>query len=154
MAFEGFREKVVEVVVTVFHELTNYRFYVDSSISSSELLKEFPKIKCEYIPKGMICKKDKVSEFTAHLYYRNDNNKYFELTRRIISSDSGHETILDTEDATTYITYINGIETTVNLKRNGITFIWAQKNILYKLTSNTSLEETTKIAENIKEFNE
>jgi hypothetical protein len=152
MAFEEFREKVVEVVVSVFHELTDYRFYVDSFASSDEILEKLPKITCEYIPKGMERLEDRKSDYTSCLYYENEEGNYVEIIQRLITPNDKHNTILDTEDATTYTTYINGKEATVNIKGTTITLIWNNSNVSYVITSDISLEETIKIAENIKEI--
>ncbi len=151
MAFEEFREKVVEVVVTVFHELTDYKFYVSPSVNSSEIEEKLPEIELSYIPEGFECTKKNIypSMVSYYFYDKNNSEAYFKLVQRTLSVNGDYGLILDTENATTYTIYINGNEAIANTKSNLNTLVWNNNNIYYKLYGPIPMEELINIAENI-----
>ena len=64
MTVEAYREKVVEIVVHVFHELTDYRFASEKSEVGEVVL---PEISFGYVPEGM-------EEITDNVFA--DNSRY------------------------------------------------------------------------------
>lgn len=147
MTVEAYRTKVIEIVVQVFNELTNYRFV--SNISEIEL----PNIVFQYVPDEMENKDTRHSPRHSYFFFEDNAGRFFELSQRVISSDGDSTIIVDTENSASQKLYINGIETVVNTKNSESTLLWSKSNILYQMHGNIELDELIKIAEQIEEVN-
>ncbi len=132
MTVDAYREKVIEVIVKVFNELTDYRFVSNAAVTSSDLIEEIPEIEFGYIPEGMELTEEKTLKQKEFFKFENDKNNRFKVTQTIIANDS-HNIVLDTEDSTTYKLFINDIEVTANIKNDMNTLIWNNKRVLYEI---------------------
>ena len=82
---EAYREKVVEIVVHVFHELTDYRFASEKSEVGEVVL---PEISFGYVPEGMEEITDNVfADNSRYIVYEDDDGNFFELTQTAIGSN-------------------------------------------------------------------
>lgn len=148
MTVEAYREKVIEIVVHVFHELTDYRFYSEKSGVDEIVL---PEISFEYVPDGMREVEDRITgNNRRYILYERKNGDFFELTQRPITADGSHGKILDTEDSAYETTNINGNEAFSNVKNGNSIIFWSYNNVIYDLYGNLDLTELKEIAEKIK----
>lgn len=147
MTVEAYREKVIEVITLVFHDLTNYRFI--SEESGSEQHVDLPDITFQYIPDGMEKVEDTARERFRYILYEAQDGNFFELTQTVIVDNSDYEKILDTEGAISEEFYIGDSEAVLNTK-NGVTSIfWTKDHILYSLYGTIDPTELKSVAEKI-----
>lgn len=152
MTVGAYREKVIEIVIHVFHEFTEYRFASDSSNAAEIVL---PELSFQYIPEGMQKVEDKVTQSNRrYILYKDTTGHFFELTQRTIGSDGSYGTILDTEDSEYENITINGNEAFCNEKDGDCIIVWTDKNIVYRLYGTIERNELKSIVENIKIFEE
>ena len=148
MTVEAYREKVVEIVVHVFHELTDYRFASEKSEVGEVVL---PEISFGYVPEGMEEITDNVfADNSRYIVYEDDDGNFFELTQTAIGSNGAFGTILDTEDSNYEMTSINGTEAFSNVKDGNASVLWNYDNVVYDLYGNIELTDLKNIAEKIK----
>lgn len=147
MTVEAYREKVIEIVVHVFHELTDYRFASEKTEVGEVVL---PEISFGYVPEGMQKVTDSIfADNSRYIVYEDDNGNFFELTQTAIGSNGAFGAILDTEDSTYETTSINGYEAFSNVKDGNASILWSYDNVVYDLYGNIELTELKSIAENI-----
>ena len=143
MTVEAYREKVIEIVVQVFHDLTRYRF-----ISSAEDRK-LSAVEFGYMPEGMELAEEILTESSRYVRYVNTDGKTVELTQIDINVHDDFGSILDTEDSVIEVFEIHGNNATSSTK-HGTTFIfWTEGNELFELYGNITAGELKNIAENL-----
>lgn len=148
MTVEAYREKVIEIVVHVFHELTDYRFTSDSSEANDIVL---PEVTFEFVPDGMSEVEKRITENNRRfIMYEDDSGNFFEFTQRVVGSDGKYSTILDTEDSVYEATIINGNEAYYNVKNGDCSVFWTENSIVYNLFGNLDKNELVEIATKIK----
>lgn len=148
MTAEAYREKVIEIVVHVFHEFTYYRFSSEKSDLDEIVL---PEISFEYVPDGMREVEDRITGTNRrYILYERENGTFFELTQCPITAGGSYGKILDTEDSAYETTNINGNEAFSNVKDGNAIIFWTYNNVVYDLYGNLDLTELKEIAENIK----
>lgn len=151
MTVEAYREKVIEIVVQVFHELTDYRFASEQSEVGDIVL---PEISFEYVPKGMQKVIDSnFADNSRYIVYEDDYGNFFELTQTAIGSNGAFGTILNTEDSVYETTDVNGNEAFANIKDGDSSIFWIEDNVVYDLYGNLDLTKLKSIAEKIKIIN-
>ena len=148
MTVEAYREKVIEIVVHVFHELTDYRFASDSSEANDIIL---PDVSFEFVPEGMDEVENRITANNRRLIIYEDNHgNFFEFTQRVVGSDGEYNTILDTEDSAYEATIINGNEAYYNVKDGDCSIFWTEDSIIYNLFGNLDENELIEIATKLK----
>lgn len=140
MTVKAYREKVIEIIVQVFNDLTDYRF------SSNQTEDDLPAITFGYIPDGMTESNTESYDGYYYVLYEDLDGNFFEFTQSVILPDDDYQKILDTEGATTEYFYIAGEEAVANSKNGDSTVIWSRQNALYHLFGNISLEDLKEIA--------
>lgn len=144
MTVEAYRERVIEVVVQVFHDLTNYRFVPEERSTAQSV--ELPEITFQYIPDGMKQVKDTVSNKFRYILYESKDGDFFELTQAVIDECRAYEKILDTEGSVTEEFFIGDAEA-ISSTKNGVTIIlWVKGNALYTLCGTIDLLELKAVA--------
>ena len=141
MTVSAFRERVIEVVVNVFNELTDYRF-----VSAETESRELPEIEFGYLPDDM--QESYRESLNGHelIVYEGVEERSFELTRDQLLAGGGYRKYLDTEDSEYESFLIHGEEAYANYKNGCGTIIWTSGDILYTLYGNLYIEELKKIA--------
>ena len=147
MTVEAYREKVIEVITLVFHDLTNYRFI--SEESGSEQHVDLPDITFQYIPDGMEKVEDTARERYRYILYEAQDGNFFELTQTVIVDNSDYEKILDSEDAITEEFYLGDSEAVLNTKNGTTTIFWTKDHILYSLCGTIDPTDLKAVAEKI-----
>lgn len=147
MTVEAYREKVIEIVVTVFHELTDYRFSSEKTEVEEVVL---PDISFEYVPEGMQKIQDDVfADNSRYIIFEDDAGNFFELTQMAVGTNSTFGIILDTENSTYKTTSINGNKAFANEKGKNASVIWSCNDVVYDLYGNIDLTELENIANGI-----
>ena len=147
MTVDAYREKFIEIVTHVFHELTDYRFNAEVSGSQSET--ELGVISLGFIPNGM----EKTDEYDDETFYsvsyETKDGMYFDLTCTLITENQDAHKIVDTENAIAQKYSINGEEATIISKDENNTILWTYRNILFQLYGNLPLDIEKQIAESV-----
>jgi len=145
MTVDACRQKVIEAVVQIFHELTDYRFK-----TVEDVLTELPDVSFGYVPEGM---RETVHNVTANkrsrIVYEGIDGTFFELRQKVITPDNAHGKIVDTETAPTGYWMIRGHEVSYITKESDSTLQWIEQNILYVLKGNLELADLKIIAEGL-----
>lgn len=148
MTVDAYREKFIEIVTHVFHELTDYRFSTEST-SSSPVKTELGVISLGFIPNG-IDQTDEYSDGTFYsVSYETEDGLYFDLTCTLITENQDTHKIVDTENAVVQEYSINGEEAAIISKGENNTILWTHRNILFQLYGNLPLDIEKQIAESI-----
>lgn len=147
MTVEAYREKVIEVITQVFHDLTNYRFISEESDSEQHV--DLPDITFQYIPDGMEKVEDTARERYRYILYEAQDGNFFELTQTVIVDNSDYEKILDSEDAITEEFYLGDSEAVLNTKNGTTTIFWTKDHILYSLCGTIDPTDLKAVAEKI-----
>lgn len=148
MTVEAYREKVIEVVVQVFHDLTNYQFASEKNDTAQSV--ELPEITFQYIPDGMEKIEDSIRDSFRYILYESKDGKFFELTQAVVITNSDYEKILDSENAETEEFYIGDSEAISNTKNGVTTILWTRDHVLYTLFGSIDQADLKIIAEKIK----
>ncbi len=145
MTVSAFRESVIEVVVNVFNELTDYRF-----VSIETEPRELTEIEFGYLPEDM--QESYRESMNGHelIVFEGVDDRSFELTRDQLLAGGGYRKYLDTEDSEYEPFFIHGEEAYANYKNGCGTIIWTSGDILYTLYGNLPLDELKDIAFSIK----
>lgn len=147
MTVDAYREKFIEIVTHVFHELTDYRFSAEIPGLQSET--ELGVISLGFIPNGM----DKADEYGDGTFYsvsyETEDGLYFDLTCTLITENQDTHKIVDTENAVVQEYSINGEKATIISKGENNTILWTYGNILFHLYGNLPLDIEKQIAESV-----
>lgn len=147
MTVEACRIKVIEVIVYVFNELTDYRFSSEGATTDEIML---PEIIFGFVPEGMSeCENRITASNRRYILYEDANEGFFELTQQPIHSGGAYEMILDTEDAIYETIHINENEAYTKEKPDNNDIIWTSGNIVYHLYGNIDMGKMKEIAEKI-----
>lgn len=148
MTVDAYRAKVINFVVDVFNELTQYRFSSDLPDSNSMVL---PEISFGYVPEGMEEVKNRLtSTGQRQIVYENDADDFFKLTQKSLSNSDQFDVILDTEESVYKVGSIQGCEAFFNTKGDDSSIIWVDENVIYSLFGNIDLSELKMVADRIK----
>ena len=150
MTVEAYREKVLDIVIQVFEEFTEYRFSSNDSEQADTEQLELPEIQFGYIPEGMQETENSTNPTgSLQITYEDDQNYFFEFSvMQIVNGD--YDMILDTENSDYYEGTINGCEAYFNTKNGDSSIMWIDENIVYDLYGNIDMSELKAVAENIK----
>lgn len=148
MTVDAYRERFIEIVTHVFHELTDYRFSTEST-SSSLVKTELGVISLGFIP-NEIDQTDEYSDGTFYsVSYETEDGLYFDLTCTLITENQDAHKIVDTENAVVREYSVNGMEATIISKDENNTILWTYGNILFHLYGNLPLDIEKQIAESV-----
>lgn len=147
MTVEAYREKFIEIVTHVFHELTDYRF--SAELPGSQIETELGMISLGFIPNGMDRADEYGDESFYSVSYETEDGMYFDLTCSLITENQDAHKIVDTENAVTQEYSINGEEATIISKDENNTILWTHRNILFQLYGNLPLDIEKQIAESV-----
>ena len=140
MTVEAVRQKVIEFVVHVYHELTQYEYSSDKEASA------LPELRFDYLPAGMELMSDKRPiETSRYITWEDGEGYYLCLDVSAHDKKSTETRIIDTEDAEITTCQLRGIEMTVIMK-NGMTVIWwIEEDVVFFADSNIELSELEQV---------
>lgn len=144
MTVQAYREKVIDTVVQVFPELTQYRFLNEAADNSP-----FPEIIFAYIPEDMISVVNSEFKNQKYILFESPKGVFFELTVSRITGSTAYEKIVDSEDAKIFEQTIQGADASIIQKGDENTIIWTMNNLVWQLYGNCRAETLLKIAMNL-----
>lgn len=150
MTVEAYRAKVIEFVVHVFNELTQYRF--SSNVSDADNI-VLPEISFGYIPEGMQeTENEMISTDQCHIVYENNTGGFFELIQKPLSENDRYNLILDTENSGYTAGFVHGFNAVFNTKDSDSSIVWTDGNMVYDLYGNIGMDELKNVAEKMEIF--
>ena len=144
MTVKAYREKIIEIVVQVFHDLTHYQL-----VSSSEN-RELSAVEFGYMPEGMEPLEEILMDSVRYVHYEDADGNYFSLNQIAIAAGDDVRGILDTEDSVIERFEIRGNDAISNTKYGATVIFWTEENEFFELQGNITAEELKSIAENLK----
>ena len=141
MTVEAYREKVIEIVIQVFNEFTEYRFSSNDSEQADTEQTELPEIQFGYIPEGMQETENRTTATGRLRVTYEDNQSHFFDFSAIQIADGVYGTTWDTEDSEYWEGAINGCEAYFNIKNGESSIMWINENIVYDLYGNIDMSE-------------
>ena len=147
MTVDAYREKIIETVVRVFNELTDYRFSKSADMPES-IAYAFPPT-LSYIPDGMGKAEENAGEQLYTVTYEGEDGNFFDLSCTIFTDETQTEKILDTEDVQSTEFELHGETATLFSKNGATTIFWTHDNVLYHLYGTIPADELRNVAKNI-----
>ena len=141
----AFRERVIQAVVQVFQDFTEFVYTSDSSAVGKPGNLVFT-----YLPEGMEEQDREQDEVEFYVYYESPDGAFVELSQILV--EDGTEVLLglDTEDAEFIDLTVHGTEAVGIVKGLSHTIHWTEGQFVYTLSGTTPMEELEKVAEGIK----
>lgn len=150
MTVDAYRAKVIEFVVYVFNELTQYRFSSNDFDTDDIIL---PEITFGYIPEGMEEIENKIMPTgQRYIMYEGDGGLFFELTQEPLVENDSYDLILDTENSSYTVGDIHGCEAFFNAHDGDSSIMWTDETALFELYGNISMDELKIVAEKMETF--
>ena len=144
MTVQAYREKVIDTVLQVFHEFTQYRFS-----NESEHKTDFPEVSFGYIPNGMILGSDTQFANQKYILYEDPTGSFFELTISRVTNNTAYEKIVDSENANITELEINSNTVTLIEKEGEHTLLWTTSNFIWQLYGNCQMNELLNVANSL-----
>ena len=141
----AFRERVIQAVVQVFQDFTEFVYTSDSSAVGKPGNLVFT-----YLPEGMEEQDREQDEVEFYVYYESPDGAFVELSQILV--EDGTEVLLglDTEDAEFIDLTVHGTEAVGIVKGLSHTIHWTEGQFVYTLSGTIPMEEVEKVAEGIK----
>ncbi len=147
MSVQAYRERIIDAIVTVYHELTQYRFVNETGYQA-----ELPEIVFGFIPEGMSLMENDRRPNRNYILYEAEDGSFMELAVTRITAQSAYEGIVDSEDAIVKDIVIRGASATLYSKNGEHIILWVESNTVCRLTGNIDLETLIMVTENISFF--
>ena len=151
VSVQAFRVKVMNFLVDIQPEYTSFQIKNNASESSGEKLTVnwtntyLP----TYIPAGYEVDSFTYTEPLKEITYRSQKNKNSLID--FSENDSSNNVEIDTENASELKTvFVNGHKGTLVVKNSQTTVAWEMDNHIFVVCTEESMEETLKIAQNVK----
>ena len=140
----AFRERVIQAVVQVFQDFTEFVYTSDSSAVGKPGNLVFT-----YLPEGMEEQDREQDEVEFYVYYESPDGAFVELSQILV--EDGTEVLLglDTEDAEFIDLTVHGTEAVGIVKGLSHTIHWTEGQFVYTLSGTIPMEELEKVAEGI-----
>ena len=141
----AFRERVIQAVVQVFQDFTEFVY-----TSDSPAVEEPGNLVFTYLPEGMEEQDREQDEVEFYVYYESPDGAFVELSQILV--EDGTEVLLglDTEDAEFIDLTVHGTEALGIVKGLSHTIHWTEGQFVYTLSGTIPMEELEKVAEGIK----
>ena len=142
----AFRERVIQAVVQVFQDFTEFVYTSDSST-----VEEPGNLVFTYLPEGMEEVKEyrEKSDFHAYFCFENGSGDVLSLEQVKIDQNTNDTYLLDMEDADIFECTIHGVSAIGVEKGFGKVLHWTEGNFVYTLSGTISKEKLKLIAEGI-----
>lgn len=140
----AFRERVIQAVVQVFQDFTEFVY-----TSDSPAVEEPGNLVFTYLPEGMEEQDREQDEVEFYVYYESPDGAFVELSQILV--EDGTEVLLglDTEDAEFIDLTVHGTEALGIVKGLSHTIHWTEGQFVYTLSGTIPMEELEKVAEGI-----
>ena len=140
----AFRERVIQAVVQVFQDFTEFVYTSDSST-----VEEPGNLVFTYLPEGMEEQAREQDELGFYVYMENLEGEFIELDQSLVENGTEMLLGLDTENAKVTYFEVHGVEAMGIEKGLDHTIHWTEGSFVYTLSGTIPLEELKLIAEGI-----
>lgn len=145
MTVEAFREKVLQVITTIFQDRTEFRYSPAEDIPAEG--QGLGELTFGYLPEGMVLADSGEENAHRHLKYTDTAGNYLVINQSYIDKNSSSTLILDTEDSTKEYLYIGNNDAVLYQKGDRTILHWTCGNSVLSLTTNLSQNEAISVAE-------
>ena len=142
----AFRRQVLQVVVQVFSDFTEFRYTSDVKTDEQPGELEFT-----YLPEGMVERQDyrEVDELHTYVYFEDENGNMLSLEQVRITTNTEDRYFLDTEDANVFECTIHGALAIGVEKGQGKIIHWTEGSFVYTLSGTIPMSKLEVVAEGI-----
>ena len=140
----AFRERVIQAVVQVFPDFTEFVYTSDSST-----VEEPGNLVFTYLPEGMEEQAREQDELGFYVYMENLEGEFIELDQSLVENGTEMLLGLDTENAKVTYFEVHGVDAVGIEKGLDHTIHWTEGNFVYTLSGTIPMEEVKLIAEGI-----
>lgn len=140
----AFRRQVLQVVVQVFSDFTEFRYTSDVKTDEQPGELEFT-----YLPEGMVETDRELDTLGFYICWKNKSGEFVELDQVLVDDNTDMKLYLDTEDAEITHFQVHGEETIGIEKGLDHTVQWTEGQFVYTLSGTIPMEELEKVAEGI-----
>ena len=140
----AFRERVIQAVVQVFQDFTEFVYTSDSST-----VEEPGNLVFTYLPEGMGEQDREQDAIEFYVFYESTDGAFMELSQILV--EDGAEVLLglDTENAKVTYFEVHGVEAMGIEKGLDHTIHWTEGSFVYTLSGTVPMEELKLVAEGI-----
>ena len=146
MSVEAYRVSLINTVVRVFNDLTDYRF--SSPLPSETDSKAFTPPVLSGLPDTMH-KTDERSTPNGYIVTYESTTDFLDLTCTRITDTSEAHKLVDTENASVTEFALHGSPVTMIEKNGTVTLLWTHDDIVYHLYSSLPADTCRKLIENL-----
>lgn len=140
----AFRERVIQAVVQVFQDFTEFIYTSDSAAVGKPGNLVFT-----YLPEGMEVQVREQDELGFYVYMEDLEGEFIELDQSLVENENSMTLLLDTENAVVTDFVIRGVSALGIEKGLDHTIHWTEGSFVYTLSGTVSMEELKLIAEGI-----
>lgn len=138
---QAFRAQVLEVLVQVYEEITNFRFSAEGE--TDRTAGDFV---LTYLPQGMEETVRQSSRIRHYVCFEDNAGNMLEVTHVVVGSNASSVLELDTEDAEIEHFRLHDTEAMAISKNLDHTIFWTEDNCYYLLSGTISMEELKQVA--------
>lgn len=140
----AFRERVIQVVVQVLRDFTEFTYTSDSPAAD-----EPGDLTFTYLPEGMEETGREQSATACYVYYESPDGAFVEFSQTLVADGVEMQLGLDTEDAEVFDLTVHGTEALGIVKGVDRTIHWTEGPFVYLLSGTIPMEELERVAEGI-----
>ncbi|MDE7318661.1 MAG: DUF4367 domain-containing protein [Lachnospiraceae bacterium] len=141
MSVEAYREKLFEIIMEIYPDLTSIRIHKNKSSDENVLVPKEP----GYIPEGYEEYIREQNEMLFCIFYTNDKEEISYVQRLLASG----KVLLDTEDSDISTVSKDGTELTLVKKGELSMLYWNDEKYLYTLDGEIPMKELLKMSESV-----
>lgn len=145
----AFRRQVLQVVVQVFSDFTEFRYTSDVKTDEQPGELEFT-----YLPEGMVETDRELDTLGFYICWKNESGEFVELDQVLVDDNTDMKLYLDTEDAEITHFQVHGEEAMGIEKGLDHTIHWTEGQFVYTLSGTVPMEELKLVAEGIRPVSE
>ena len=145
----AFRRQVLQVVVQVFSDFTEFRYTSDVKTDEQPGELEFT-----YLPEGMVETDRELDTLGFYICWKNESGEFVELDQVLVDDNTDMKLYLDTEDAEITYFQVHGEEAMGIEKGLDHTVQWTEGQFVYTLSGTIPMEELKLVAEGIRPVSE
>ena len=145
----AFRRQVLQVVVQVFSDFTEFRY--TSDVKTDE---QPGKLEFTYLPEGMVETGRELDTLGFYICWKNESGEFVELDQVLVDDNTDMKLYLDTEDAEITHFQVHGEEAMGIEKGLDHTIHWTEGQFVYTLSGTIPMEELKLVAEGIRPVSE
>ena len=138
---QAFRAQVLEVLVQVYEEITNFRFSAEGE--TDRTAGDFV---LTYLPQGMEETVRQSSRIRHYICFEDNAGNMLEVTHIVVGANASSILGVDTEDAEVEYFKIHNSEAMAISKNLDHTIFWTEDNCYYLLSGTIPMEELKQVA--------